>query len=216
MKPAVTAASVGSAPDRGIENYYRWHARIYDATRWSFLFGRDRILQLAADAQPAPTRILEIGCGTGRNLARLARRFPAARITGLDLSAAMLAVAQPKVAPFGSRVSLVPRAYTAPLDPRDGHDLILCSYALSMFNPGFETALAAAREDLAPSGTLVLVDFHTTRFRWFARWMACNHVRMDGQLRPLLRANFEPRLDELDRGYGGVWEYLLFVGMRKA
>ncbi|MBK9054941.1 MAG: class I SAM-dependent methyltransferase, partial [Chloroflexi bacterium] len=28
-----------------MERYYQFHARLYDATRWSFLFGRSTILQ---------------------------------------------------------------------------------------------------------------------------------------------------------------------------
>jgi S-adenosylmethionine-diacylgycerolhomoserine-N-methlytransferase len=209
---AATPPSSASAHDAGIECYYRLHARIYDATRWSFLFGRTAILDLAAAAWPAPSRILEIGCGTGRNLVALARRFPRAQLTGLDLSDAMLAIARTKILGCEQRVSLVQRVYDAPVDLGAGHDLVLCSYALSMFNPGYEAAIAAARRDLAPGGRFALVDFHATRFPWFARWMGVNHVRMDGHLRPLLQSHFRPRVDRLHTAYGGAWEYLLFVG----
>ena len=201
---------------RGIESYYRLHARIYDATRWSFLFGRNAVLDRVAAMQPKPARILEIGCGTGRNLVALARRFPDAHLTGVDLSGSMLAIAQRKTATFGPRVNLLQRAYGPALEILGGYDLILCSYALSMFNPGFEQAIAAARRDLAPGGHFALVDFHATRFRWFARWMGVNHVRMDGQLRPVLRNNFVPVTDELHSAYGSVWKYLLFVGCCKS
>jgi S-adenosylmethionine-diacylgycerolhomoserine-N-methlytransferase len=200
--------------DPGIEGYYRLHAGIYDATRWSFLFGREAILEQAAAVLPAPARILEVGCGTGRNLVALARRFPRATITGVDLSGAMLAIARRKTAAYGSRVTLRQGAYAGPVDEERGHQLVLCSYALSMFNPGFEAALAAARRDLAPGGCIALVDFHHTRHRWFARWMGVNHVRMDGQLRPLLRENFSPVIEHVCPAYGGVWEYLRFVGRK--
>lgn len=149
------APPLPSKSDRGgIEGYYRWHARIYDATRWSFLFGREAVLHRVAADGPAPTRILEIGCGTGRNLLSLARRFPQAEITGVDLSAAMLAVAARKAAPYGPRVRLIQQAYNAPLGATAGFDLVLCSYALSMFNPGFEAAIVAAERDLVPGGGL--------------------------------------------------------------
>jgi S-adenosylmethionine-diacylgycerolhomoserine-N-methlytransferase len=209
------APPLPSKSDRGgIEGYYRWHARIYDATRWSFLFGREAVLHRVAADGPAPTRILEIGCGTGRNLLSLARRFPQAEITGVDLSAAMLAVAARKAAPYGPRVRLVQQAYNAPLGATAGFDLVLCSYALSMFNPGFEAAIAAAERDLVPGGRFALVDFHATQVRGFARWMGVNHVRMNGQLRPILRRTFPPAIDELRNAYGGVWEYLIYVGRR--
>ena len=200
----------------GIESYYRFHSRIYDATRWSFLFGRDAIVELAGAAHPAPTRILEVGCGTGKNLVRLARTFPEARITGVDLSSAMLERARHKTAPFGARIALEQRAYDAPLNPAGGFDLVLCSYALSMFNPGFDTAGATAQRDVAPGGHFAYVDFHATRFAWFARWMRVNHVRMDGHLRPLLQQSFVPVIDEVRLAYGGMWQYLVFVGSRKA
>lgn len=198
----------------GVENYYRFHACIYDATRWSFLFGRDAVLQSARNVSPRPARILEVGCGTGHNLVRLARLFPQAQITGVDLSEAMLAIAARKVAPYGPRIRLVSRAYGTDHPSPAGYDLILCSYALSMFNPGFETAIAAAHRDLAPGGHIALVDFHATRFRWFARWMGVNHVRMDAQLQPLLQSAFVPVVDELHSAYRGVWQYLLFIGRR--
>jgi len=199
----------------GIEGYYRLHARIYDATRWSFLFGRESILRHARAAQPNPSRILEIGCGTGRNLVRLARLFPHAHLTGVDLSSAMLKVARRKTASLGDRVRLLERAYDSPVDARRGYDLVLCSYALSMFNPGFDTALAAANRDLARGGSFALADFHLSRFPVFSRWMGVNHVRLDGHLRPLLRSEFNPVIDETHAAYGGVWHYLLFVGRKK-
>lgn len=200
--------------ERGIEGYYRLHARIYDATRWSFLFGRDAIIERAAMVQQAPGRILEVGCGTGRNLAALARRFPRAEITGVDLSQAMLAVAQRRIAPWAGRITLRAQSYERPLR-ESGYDLVLCSYALSMFNPGYATAIASAHGDLVPGGCFALVDFHGTRHPWFARWMRFNHVRMERHLRPALRDWFEPVLEERPRAYGGWWEYLLFVGRKR-
>jgi S-adenosylmethionine-diacylgycerolhomoserine-N-methlytransferase len=211
------AGSTATSPDRPastIEGYYRLHARIYDATRWSFLFGRDAILERVAAVLPASPRILEVGCGTGRNLVALARRFPRAQLTGVDLADTMLAIAGRKTCGLGARVNLLRRAYDSPLARSGGHDLVLFSYALSMFNPGFERAIAAASEDLAPGGHVAVVDFHATRFRWFARWMAVNHVRMGGHLRPVLRANLAAITEETHAAYGGLWHYLLFVGRR--
>jgi S-adenosylmethionine-diacylgycerolhomoserine-N-methlytransferase len=194
-----------------IERYYRLHSRIYDATRWSFLFGRAAILDDIA-AAATPVRILEVGCGTGKNLVNLATRFPEASITGVDLSETMLALARGKTARFGERVRLAHRAYDAPLGDQPGFDLVLFSYALSMFNPGYDTAIAAARRDLVQGGHIAVVDFHDTPLPVFARWMGVNHVRMDGQLQLPLRSQFMPVTDRLHPAYGGVWRYLMFVG----
>ena len=74
-----------------LKRYYRLHAPIYDATRWAFLFGRVRLIQLLSKSYlGAPKQILDLGCGTGKNLCALAHAFPQAHITGVDLSPAML------------------------------------------------------------------------------------------------------------------------------
>ena len=46
----------------------------YDASRRYYLLGRDRLLDQLAP--PPGGSILEIGCGTGRNLIGAARRYP--------------------------------------------------------------------------------------------------------------------------------------------
>jgi S-adenosylmethionine-diacylgycerolhomoserine-N-methlytransferase len=204
-----------SGPHAALEHYYRLHSQIYDATRWSFLFGRAAILREVA-AVASPVRILEVGCGTGKNLVHLCRLFPGARVTGMDLSETMLQIAARKTAPWGGRVELLHEAYGPSFAARDAPDLILFSYALTMFNPGFDEAIATAHRDLAPGGHLAVVDFHDTRFPLFARWMGVNHVRMDGQLRPLLASRVLARIDRLHPAYGGVWRYLMFVGQKPA
>ncbi|MEI6712808.1 MAG: methyltransferase domain-containing protein [Verrucomicrobiota bacterium] len=194
-----------------LENYYDLHARIYDATRWSFLFGRDDLLN---HIKRTPRRILEVGCGTGKNLIALHRRFPQASITGVDLSDSMLNVARRKCTPFSRNITLQRACYNAPIHPDEPFDLIVFSYALSMVNPGYAAAIEAAHADLAPGGTLAVVDFHATSTPWFERWMGVNHVRMNGQLRPLLVSQFDPQTDEIRSAYWGFWQYLVFVGRK--
>lgn len=198
----------------GLHGYYRWHAHIYDATRWLFLFGRTALIRLAA-RQLRPRRILEIGCGTGKNLAELARAFPDAQIVGLDLSADMLAKARAKTAAFGSRVTLLQRVYNAPISPSDPFDLIVFSYCLTMINPGCDDVLRTSLADLSPAGHLALVDFHDTPAPWFRRWMGVNHVRMEGQILAALDAaglRTEPRL--VRPAYGGLWRWFLCLAAR--
>lgn len=188
-----------------LQGYYALHARIYDATRWTFLFGREKILHRIA-AISNPQRILEVGCGTGRNLQSLRRMFPHAEITGVDLSGDMLEIAKRKT----SNVKLIRQPYDSAI--AGTFDLVLFSYALSMFNPGWEQALQAAKLDLSPGGMLAVVDFSHTQFGVFRRWMGVNHVRMEGHLWPEAREGLVPLVDEWRAAYGGVWHYGMFIG----
>ncbi len=78
---------------------YRWTRYVYDFTRKYYLLGRDRLLR-DMDLQPG-NRVLEIGCGTARNLIRLARQRPDVHCYGLDVSTEMLATAAAKVKSHG-------------------------------------------------------------------------------------------------------------------
>jgi S-adenosylmethionine-diacylgycerolhomoserine-N-methlytransferase len=89
-----------------IRQYYRRQSKIYDATRWSFLFGRNLIIKCIPLDVNGEYQILEVGCGTGHNLRNLARHFFKARITGLDASADMLAIAQKTSSHFPKEFNL--------------------------------------------------------------------------------------------------------------
>jgi S-adenosylmethionine-diacylgycerolhomoserine-N-methlytransferase len=205
--------NAAAAPNTALERYYQFHSRIYDATRWSFLFGREEILRRVA-CLASPQRILEVGCGTGRNLAGLRNRFKAAHITGVDLSEQMLSIAAQKVR--DDQITLLRRSYSAPVHAgHTGFDLVLFSYALSMFNPGWEQAIDAAWDDLDEGGLIAVVDFSHSRFSWFRRWMGVNHVRMESHLWPYLSRRFTPLLDERFSAYGGVWSYGIFIGRKQ-
>ena len=209
--PAGQVAVHGDA--QTLTRYYQFHAKIYDATRWSFLFGRDALIQ-SLSSRCRATRILEVGCGTGRNLKALAKAYPEAELTGIDLSPDMLHRAQENLTDYRDRVQLCHEIYggTAVKQPR--YDLIVFSYALTMFNPGWEEAIAAAYDDLFLDGTIAVVDFHLTTIPPFARWMAKNHVRMNGHLLPALRARFAPVACEVVPAYGGLWHYFFFLGRK--
>jgi S-adenosylmethionine-diacylgycerolhomoserine-N-methlytransferase len=198
-----------------LSDYYRSHAGIYDWTRWTFLFGRSRLIRLAAE-RIQPRRVLEIGCGTGKNLVQLARAFPMAEIVGMDLSGDMLEKTRRKTQRYGSRVSLMQGAYREEaLSIGDPFDLIVFSYCLSMINPGYADVLQRCQQDLSQSGWLAIVDFHDTPFRWFGRWMGLNHVRLDGQiLEALRRSALWLGHCDIRPAYGGIWRVLTCLAAR--
>ena len=157
-------ATASADPAAILRRYYRGHARLYDATRWSFLFGRAALIRSLARLSPPPRHILEIGCGTGSNLVRLVRQFPEAAVTGLDLSADMLARARRKLERERLPVTLLHQRYDRPLYPEPVFDLIVFAYCLTMINPGWERAIDAALRDLRPGGRLAVVDWSLASF----------------------------------------------------
>lgn len=195
-----------------LQRYYRRQSLIYDVTRWAFLFGRARLLAEAAKIQPYPRHVVEIGCGTGYNLIRLARLFPAAQITGVDLSDDMLAIAEKKTARFRQRVFLERRVQHGGL--RASYDLVVLSYSLSMMNPGWDQVLTGAVNGLEPHGILAVVDFHESALRLFKGHMACHHVRMDAHLLPALATLCQTETRHVQGAYGGLWKYFLFIGRK--
>jgi len=88
-----------------MDRMYRHQRHVYDMTRKFYLFGRDRLI---SELAPAPgDRLLEIGCGTARNLIRVARRHPQVALYGIDASAEMLKTADAAIlrAGLGPRIT---------------------------------------------------------------------------------------------------------------
>ncbi len=152
------------ASDHGqlMDGVYRYQRYIYDFTRKYYLFGRDRLIDRMA---PSPgNRVVEIGCGTARNLIRLAKRYPQTRLFGLDASGAMLETAAKAIEKAGlsGRIALA-QGYAEALSPAlfgldQPFDDAVFSYSLSMI-PDWEQALRAARGALSPAGRIHIVDF---------------------------------------------------------
>lgn len=195
-----------------LKYYYRYHARFYDSTRWSFLFGREELLHSVPDLPPKP-RILEIGCGTGKNLLNLGSLFPDANIYGIDLSSHMIRRAKKRVI-ADQQFKLIHGAYGSEKLIFESFDLILLSYTLTMLGDHMEQILQQVYNDLAPGGYIAVVDFDTSDYRWFRKWMKANHVDMEGHLLSLLNKFFSPVHFREKKAYLGLWSYIQFVGRR--
>jgi S-adenosylmethionine-diacylgycerolhomoserine-N-methlytransferase len=149
-----------------MDRVYRHQRRIYDLTRKFYLLGRDRMIDTLS---PGPSaRIVEVGCGTARNLIRLAGRYPDAKLFGLDASHAMLETASTAIARAGlsNRITLA-HGYAEALSPAlfgetRPFDDVLFSYSLSMI-PDWKQSLNAAKEALSTNGRVHIVDFGDLR-----------------------------------------------------
>lgn len=145
-----------------MDGIYRYQRSIYDLTRKFYLLGRDRMIE--GLQPPTGARVLEVGCGTGRNLILAARRYPLVRFYGFDISKMMLETAASNIEKAGlkSRIRLA-EGDASNFDPEAMFGLptferVYISYAISMIPPWRE-ALAAALDAVGPGGSLHVVDF---------------------------------------------------------
>ena len=173
-----------------MDRMYRLTRHVYDVTRRYYLLGRDRLLDKVVTTPRSAT--LEVGCGTARNLIKLARRPEPGLLHGLDASHEMLETAAASIArhrvPASGRPPIVLRQGLAEqLDARrmfgrdEPFDTIFFSYCLSMI-PTWPGALEAALANLKPGGTLLIVDFWDQKELPAAfagllkRWLSLFHV----------------------------------------
>ena len=204
-----------------MDRVYRSQSGIYDLSRKYYLLGRDQLIE-ALDP-PAGGRVLEIGCGTARNLVRAAKAWPDAEFYGFDISSEMLKAARKNLLHTGmqGRITLfhgdaenpgraMPHAVR-------GLDRIFLSFCLSMI-PDWQGAIRQALALLAPGGELHIVDFGQSEglppaFRsLLLQWLALFHVEPRRELPSFLvgldseigtRSEFVP----LYRGYS--WRFVI-------
>jgi S-adenosylmethionine-diacylgycerolhomoserine-N-methlytransferase len=198
-----------------MDRMYRHQRHIYDASRRYYLLGRDEMIRRLRP--PPGGQVLELGCGTGRNLVAAARHYPLCRFYGCDISQEMLKTAMVAVdrANLRDRVCLAPGDATC-FNPRfafkrNRFDRIIFSYTLSMI-PDWEQATAHAMTLLAPEGQLHVVDFgqcerlpaaaKSLLFAWLRKFDVTPRGALEGTLRQQASAHdhsvrFTPRY----RGY---------------
>jgi S-adenosylmethionine-diacylgycerolhomoserine-N-methlytransferase len=179
-----------------MDGIYRRQRHVYDLTRYYYLLGRDRLI--AELDPPAGGTVLEIGCGTGRNLIAASARFRDVSFYGVDISAEMLKTARQSIASAESRERIrVEQGNALNFAPdlifgRREFDRIFFSYTLSMI-PGWQAALAHALTMVAPGGKVMAVDFGQCELlpRWFKRalfrWLDLFHVTPRRDLEVFMR-----------------------------
>ncbi|MDQ3043795.1 MAG: methyltransferase domain-containing protein [Chloroflexota bacterium] len=104
----------------------------------------------------AGERVLDVACGTGV-VTRLAaeRAGDAGPVVGLDINAAMLAVAREHQPTVAAQVEWIEASAIAMPLPDASFDVVLCQQGLQQF-PDRPAALAEMRRVLVPGGRLVL------------------------------------------------------------
>jgi S-adenosylmethionine-diacylgycerolhomoserine-N-methlytransferase len=198
---------------------YRYQRYIYDFTRKYYLFGRDTLIRELG--VPVGGSVLEVGCGTGRNLAMIGDLYPETRLFGLDISAEMLATAKAKLRRQGLADANLRIAdatsFTAAAFGEKGFDRIVISYALSMI-PDWQKALDAAIAALAPGGSLHVADFGQQEGwpggfrRLLQAWLRRFHVTPRESLFDVMRARADRdgaalELKSIGQGYAWIAVY---------
>ncbi len=113
-------------------------------------------------------RVLDLGCGTGGTSVALLKEFPLARVTGIDSSSDMLAVAAAKVKQTTWRIDFLCRDMTevgaysnTPLQGpavrgEEEFDAIISAFSLHYLNEDEKKALLSkCRDALKPGGMLI-------------------------------------------------------------
>ncbi|MEM9633219.1 MAG: class I SAM-dependent methyltransferase [Pseudomonadota bacterium] len=208
---------------RLMDAVYRRQRHVYDLTRKYYLLGRDHLI--AELKPPRGGTVLELGCGTGRNLIAAAKRYPDARFYGLDISRHMLETAEQNIAKAGlsDQIQLIEGDAANPAAVEDlgvpSFDRVFYSYTLSMI-PIWREALSAGAMRLTENGRIHVVDFGQQGKLpgWFRKllfsWLKSFHVTpradLEHELQTLAaRTGSELRFGHLYRGYADYAEIRL-------
>lgn len=142
--------------EKKVKNYYRIHSRIYDATRWLFLFNRGKAIDELhlKDSD----YVIDFACGTGLNLPMLMKKTN--NISALDFSEDMLNKAKSK-----SQVVNFAQGDACSYQFEKKAEKIICTYSLSLIE-NWKEAIKNMSRNLNENGTLVILDF----YRWHG-WM---------------------------------------------
>lgn len=154
----------GAVNDRGRTEHLRrlWnrYAPRYDRDigfleRLQFAGGREWVCSQATGA------VLEVAIGTGRNLPFYP---PEARLTGIDLSPAMLDLARGRAAELGREIEIREGDAEELPFPDASFDTVVCTLGLCGI-PDDRAAISEMHRVLRPGGTLLLLDHIVSHHR---------------------------------------------------
>jgi SAM-dependent methyltransferase len=150
------------------EQFFDQYADRYDRESFTHNTAAEVEFIVAHTALPAGGSVLDVGCGTGRHSVALARL--GYRVTGVDISRGMLAVAAQRARAASTTVEFV-HADAAEFVRPDAFDavLCLCEGAMCLLGDADDplerdvTVLRNIRRSLRPGGTLILNVLNASR-----------------------------------------------------
>lgn len=210
----------GPAQDQSVARQYDAWARVYDVFWRRYMNQTLPVAQRALAVAPGEA-VLDLACGTGELLRRIATETPTAELTGVDLAPGMAHRARQKLAD-------VPRARVESADahdlpfPDDAFDALVCASTFHYFTSP-AAVLAEGTRVLRPGGRLVVLDwcrdFWTCRVMdAVLRWVdpAHGNCYTVQELRGLIETTpLRPRYDFRYR-FDGIWGMMVVEAVRPA
>jgi ubiquinone/menaquinone biosynthesis C-methylase UbiE len=137
------------------DGYARWSSSYDEEANPLIALEEPAVLELLGDV--AGKDVLDAACGTGRYAIRLAQA--GARVSGVDVSEEMLALAKRKRDALGPAIDLRRGDVRGLPFPDSSFDLVLCALALCHV-PELEQAIRELARVVRPGGRLIITDFH--------------------------------------------------------
>ena len=178
-------------------------------------FGRKHLIEKLL--APRGGTVLELGCGTGRNLIAAARAYPSSQVFGVDSSEARLRVARSEIGKAGLRHRIhIAQADIVNFDPfatfgHESFDRVILSYCLSR-TVDWERVLQHGMMLRSAGGVMVVMEFgQQERLPHFLRrilnlGLQKSHMDVRANLKGVLNALVKDnrsklRFERLYRGY---------------
>ena len=180
---ALVAGALYAAPERLAQRTTALHrAKVSGAD------ATDTIAALAADADPAPYVIIDVGCGRGTATVRLARQYPSAAILAVDQSPGLLTVVRDRLRAQHRRAALAADFHHLPL-PAASADLALAGFCL-YHSPQPEHALAEIARCLRPGGLIIATTKSADSYHAIDALIATSGLDPGADQRPSLYQTF--------------------------
>ena len=198
----MTRASELHEKEKASGDFFDGWASNYEDRRIAPWFQHTQGLAIDALELRRDSRVLDVGCGTGFAVRRLASLLPEGRACGIDISPAMVEQARTRISPeLAARVE-VRQASVGRIPYPDGcFSHVMCTNSFHHYPEPIE-ALAEMKRVLQPHGQLVLFEnapdlsLYTRLWDLFLRVFERGHVRYYASREVgamLERAGFEDR-----------------------
>ena len=158
-----------------VEDFNHWSDTYEDSWSQHLFFDRvhNRVLDLVR-VESAPGDIVDVGCGTGRLLRKIHKRWPSARLTGVDPAEGMVKKARQMMP---DSTFMVSPAESIPL-PDTSADLVFSTTSFHHWSDQVQ-GIREIRRVLRPGGQFYLADIASVPF--FLKFFCCDHGQMHNQ-----------------------------------